>query len=101
MTPPMSASRPGMPDLNPKQRIAWPARAGRRQPPEPATAADSTVTRRAVLNPSELFSQFNVAFSLMSIIPLLTCFYLITVRFFSIEILQGMNGMYFLLAIIF
>lgn len=36
----------------------------------------------------------------MSIIPLLTCFYLITVRFFSIQILVGMNGVYFLLALI-
>ena len=43
-----------------------------------------------------LMSQFNVAFSLMSVIPLLTCFYLITVRFFSIQILEGMNGVFFL-----
>ena len=47
-----------------------------------------------------LMSQFNVAFSLMSIIPLLTCFYLITVRFFSIQILEGMNGVFFLLALV-
>lgn len=45
-------------------------------------------------------SRFNVAFSLMSIIPLLTCFYLITVRFFSIQILEGMNGVFFLLALV-
>ena len=45
-------------------------------------------------------SQFNIAFSLMSIIPLLTCFYLITVRLFSISILEGLNGVYFLLALI-
>jgi signal transduction histidine kinase len=50
--------------------------------------------------PRELLSRFNVAFSLMSIIPLLTCCYLITVRFFSISILQGMNGVYFLLALV-
>lgn len=49
---------------------------------------------------SGLMSRFNVAFSLMSIIPLLTCFYLITVRFFSISILEGMNGVYFLLALV-
>ena len=36
----------------------------------------------------------------MSVIPLLTCFYLITVRFFSISILVGLNGVYFLLALI-
>ena len=39
-----------------------------------------------------LLSRFNVAFSLMSIIPLLTCVYVVTVRFFSIAILEGMNG---------
>jgi len=47
-----------------------------------------------------MMSQFNIAFSLMSIIPLLTCFYLITVRFFSISILEGINGVYFLLALV-
>ena len=45
-------------------------------------------------------SRFNVAFSLMSVIPLLTCFYLITVRLFSISILEGLNGIYFLLALV-
>lgn len=49
----------------------------------------------------ELLSQFHVAFALMSIIPLLLCLYLITVKFFSLEILQGMNGLYFLLAVVF
>ena len=48
----------------------------------------------------EVMSRFNAAFSLMSIIPLLTCFYLITVRFFSISIFQGLNGVYFLLALV-
>ncbi|MBN1587435.1 MAG: hypothetical protein JW937_08455 [Candidatus Omnitrophica bacterium] len=47
-----------------------------------------------------ILSRFNVAFSLMSVIPLLICFYLITVRFFSIQILVGLNGVYFLLGII-
>lgn len=45
-------------------------------------------------------SRFNLAFSLMSVIPLLTCCYLITVRFFSITILKGLNGIYFLMALI-
>lgn len=45
-------------------------------------------------------AEFHVAFSLMSIIPLLICCYLITVKFFSISILSGMNGVYFLLAVI-
>jgi biopolymer transport protein ExbB/TolQ len=44
--------------------------------------------------------QLNVAFALMSVIPLLICCYLITVRFFSIEILVGLNGVYFFFAII-
>jgi len=50
-------------------------------------------------NVSRLMARFNLAFSLMSVIPLLTCCYLITVRFFSISILEGMNGIYFLLAL--
>ena len=45
-------------------------------------------------------SRFNIAFSLMTIIPLLTCCYLVTVRFFSISILLGLNGVYFLLALV-
>ena len=44
-------------------------------------------------------SRFNIAFSLMSIIPLLICCYLITVKFFSLSILQGLSGVYFLLAV--
>ena len=48
-----------------------------------------------------LLSQFYVAFALMSIIPLLICCYLITVKFFTLSILEGMNGFYFLLAITF
>lgn len=49
-----------------------------------------------------VFSQFNMAFGLMSIIPLLICFYLISVRFFggSLAILVGANGGYFLLALV-
>jgi signal transduction histidine kinase len=45
-------------------------------------------------------SQFNLAFSLMSVIPLLICCYLITVRFFSIQALEGLNGVYFLMAVV-
>jgi len=48
-----------------------------------------------------LLSQFHVAFALMSVIPLLLCCYLITVKFFSLSILQGLNGVYFLLAVVF
>jgi signal transduction histidine kinase len=54
-----------------------------------------------VPNAAFLFSRFDVAFGLMSIIPLLICTYLITVKFFSISILAGMNGVYLLLAVIF
>ena len=47
-----------------------------------------------------MMSRFNLAFGLMSVIPLLTCCYIITVRLFSISILEGLNGVYFLLALI-
>ncbi len=45
-------------------------------------------------------TQFHVAFALMTVIPLLICCYLITVKFFSISILAGIHGVYFLLAVI-
>src|SRR3989338_9153374 len=45
-------------------------------------------------------SEFNVGLALMSVIPLLLCCYLITVKFFSLSILVGLNAVYFLLAII-
>lgn len=48
----------------------------------------------------KLISQFHVAFALMSIIPLLICCYLITVRFFSLSILVGLNSVVFLSAIV-
>lgn len=35
----------------------------------------------------------------MTVIPLLTCVYVLTVRFYSINILEGLNGVYFLLAL--
>jgi signal transduction histidine kinase len=47
-----------------------------------------------------LVTRFNFAFGLMSIIPLLTCLYVITVRLFSFKVLEGMNGVYFLLALV-
>ncbi len=45
-----------------------------------------------------LLRQFDVAFALMSVIPLLICCYLIAAKFFSLEIFVGLNGVYFLLA---
>lgn len=45
-------------------------------------------------------SQFNLGLALMSVIPLLLCCYLITVKFFSLDILIGLNAYYFLLAVI-
>ncbi|MBI2174474.1 MAG: HAMP domain-containing histidine kinase [Candidatus Omnitrophica bacterium] len=37
----------------------------------------------------------------MSIIPLLICLYLITVKFWSLKALEGLNGIYFLMAVLF
>ncbi len=45
-------------------------------------------------------SRFNLAFGLMSVIPLLTCLYVVTVRLFSVSILEGLNGIYFLLSLL-
>ena len=55
---------------------------------------------KTTVNSQQILSQFNIAFTVMSILPLLTCFWLVTVRFFSISILEGLNGFYFLLAIV-
>ncbi len=58
-------------------------------------------TRRTNFNPKRLFSQFNIAFSLMSIIPILIFCYLITVKFVTASLLlEGLNGVYLLLAIV-
>lgn len=78
--------------------MAKPAEGPRRSPPSVPRSPNLPQTELPVV--SHLMSRFNVAFSLMSIIPLLTCFYLITVRFFSISILEGINGIYFLLALV-
>lgn len=52
-------------------------------------------------NPKRIFSQFNIAFSLMSIIPILIFCYLITVKFVTASLLlEGLNGVYLLLAIV-
>ena len=47
----------------------------------------------------QVLSQLYFAFALMSIIPLLICCFLITVKFFSISILVGVNGLWLLLAV--
>ncbi len=64
------------------------------RPPHPAPPSET-------LSAPQLLSKFHLAFSLMSVIPLLICCYLITAKFFLIDILVGMNGVYFLLAVIF
>ena len=67
----------------------------------PATPAESlSLAPERVPDQQRVVSQFNAAFGLMSVIPLLTCFYLITVKFFTIQILEGMNGVYFLTALV-
>ena len=48
-----------------------------------------------------IMRQFNAAFGLMSVIPILLCCYLITVKFFSFEILMSINGIYVLMAVVF
>jgi signal transduction histidine kinase len=64
--------------------------------PRPGSGGSAGPTRH---NIGFLLRRFNFAFSLMSIIPLLTCLYLITVRLFSFSALQGINGVYLLLAL--
>jgi signal transduction histidine kinase len=54
---------------------------------------------RGVL-PRDPLARFNVAFALMSVIPLLLCVFLLTVKFFSLDILVGVNGVWLLAAIL-
>ena len=72
--------------------------------PAPAQSGDrpSTVFPQST-QPTEipqLMARFNLAFGLMSVIPLLTCTYLITVRLFSLAAFEGMNGVFFLMALV-
>ena len=71
-------------------------------PPSTATIATSPppASLPQPAKAHQWLSQFNLAFSLMSIIPLLICCYLITVKFFTLSILEGLSGIYFLLAVI-
>lgn len=55
--------------------------------------------RQPVQGVGQILRQFDVAFALMSVIPLLVCGYLIAAKFFTLQILLGVNGVYFLLAV--
>src|SRR3990167_7524146 len=44
--------------------------------------------------------EFNVAFLLMGLIPLIIGAYILAARLFTINVFEGLNGLYFLLAII-
>jgi signal transduction histidine kinase len=48
---------------------------------------------------SRVLREFNAAFAVMSLIPLLICCWLIAARFYSIDILVGLNGVYFFFAV--
>ena len=45
--------------------------------------------------------EFNVAFTLMSLIPLCIGLYILAARVFTISIFEGLNGLYFFIAIVF
>lgn len=70
--------------------------------PNPSTDAARTLPHALVERTmSSPLSEFNISLALMSVIPLLLCCYLITVKFFSLSILVGLNASYFLFAVIF
>lgn len=48
-----------------------------------------------------VFREFNVAFTLMSLIPLIIGLYILAARVFTIQIFEGLNGLYFFIAILF
>lgn len=47
-----------------------------------------------------VFREFNVAFVLMSLIPLCIGLYLLAARLFTISVFEGLNGLYFFIAIV-
>ena len=48
-----------------------------------------------------VFREFNVAFTLMSLIPLIIGIYILAARIFTISIFEGLNGLYFFIAVVF
>ena len=68
-----------------------------------STSHESEVIRREVMQTvgQAVFRQFNVAFTLMSLIPLIIGLYILAARVFTISIFEGLNGLYFFLAIVF
>ena len=69
------------------------------QPTQPPPSTDVRKEIMASVGAS-VFRQFNIAFVLMSLIPLIIGAYLLAARLFTIEVFKGWNGFYFLLAII-
>jgi len=45
--------------------------------------------------------EFNIAFTLMSLIPLIIGLYILAARVLTISVFEGLNGLYFLIAIVF
>lgn len=67
--------------------------------PEPSQQLSAAPPPRRASLPGDPLARFNVAFALMSIIPLLICMWLITARFFSLDILGGVNGAWMFVAV--
>jgi len=67
---------------------------------KPATSGQVDVRRHVMQTIGQAaFHEFNVAFSLMSLIPLTIGAYILAARLFTFKIFEGLNGFFFFLAI--
>jgi len=70
---------------------------------DPAAKPHSENVRKEVISTigQPVFREFNVAFTLMSLIPLCIGIYIVAARLFTISVFEGLNGFYFFIAIVF
>jgi signal transduction histidine kinase len=68
---------------------------------KPSAPSSGTLLRSFKLPKTKrsVWSELNIAFALMSVIPLLICCYLITVKLLSIDVFVGINGIWFSTAV--
>lgn len=70
--------------------------------PQPPLEPSTDVRRELMTSLGQAsFREFNVAFVLMSLIPIFIGVYVLAARLFTIDIFQGMIGVFFVIAIVF
>jgi signal transduction histidine kinase len=70
------------------------------KPEEPPRDHEAPARRSREATIRKALQHFHIASALMSVIPLLICCYLIIGKLFSIQVLEGANGVWFLAAVL-